>query len=63
MTRYQQPIRQRWLYELRTAKQYLDKREIHICFTQFFIEQLENAKNVPKSYLHKWQIFLKWLTD
>ncbi|CAG8699798.1 25944_t:CDS:2, partial [Racocetra persica] len=63
MNKYQQPIRQWWLYELKTAKQYLNRREVHICFAQFFIKQLENAKNVSKSYLYKWQIFFKWLMD
>ncbi|CAG8804565.1 17092_t:CDS:2, partial [Racocetra persica] len=27
-------------------------REVHIRFAHFFIEQLENAKDVPKSYLN-----------
>ncbi|CAI2192471.1 5314_t:CDS:2, partial [Funneliformis geosporum] len=30
---YQLPLRSRWDYELRTAKQYLDRCEAHILFT------------------------------
>ncbi|CAG8757121.1 546_t:CDS:1 [Racocetra persica] len=38
MCKYQQPIRQWWLYELKTAIQYLDRHEVYINFAQFFIE-------------------------
>ena len=40
LTKYQQPIRQRWLYELKAAKQYLKRYEIHKQFAQYFLEQL-----------------------
>ena len=32
-SKYQQPLRTRWLYELKTAQQYLDRQSSHIEFT------------------------------
>ena len=40
MTQYQQPIRSRWLYELKCAEQYLERRDIHIQFTKWFYPRL-----------------------
>jgi hypothetical protein len=37
LTKYQQLIRQRWLYELKTAKQYLERYEVHKQFAQYFL--------------------------
>ncbi|CAG8843567.1 19515_t:CDS:1, partial [Gigaspora margarita] len=51
---YQLPLRTRWCYELRTAKQYLDRRVAHIDFTNWFINKLENYNNTPKQYLNDW---------
>ncbi|CAG8581843.1 17674_t:CDS:1, partial [Racocetra persica] len=32
LTKYQHPLRSRWQYELITAEQYLERREIHVKF-------------------------------
>ncbi|RIB11928.1 hypothetical protein C2G38_2202146 [Gigaspora rosea] len=37
LTKYQQPIWSRWLYELVCAKQYLERRNIHIQFAEWFL--------------------------
>ncbi|CAB4406047.1 unnamed protein product [Rhizophagus irregularis] len=50
LTKYQQPIRQRWLYELKTAKQYLERHEIHKQFAQYFLEKLNMASNFLTNY-------------
>ncbi|CAG8845241.1 14312_t:CDS:1, partial [Racocetra persica] len=34
LTKYQRPIRSRWLYELICAEQYLERRNIHIQFAE-----------------------------
>ncbi|PKY52833.1 hypothetical protein RhiirA4_470718 [Rhizophagus irregularis] len=60
---YQLPLRSRWGYELRTAKQYLDRREAHILFARWFITQLENYHNTPKAYLNDWRLFESWLSN
>ncbi|GBC05120.1 hypothetical protein RclHR1_06040011 [Rhizophagus clarus] len=51
---YQLPLRSRWGYELRTAKQYLDRYESHVCFARWFISQLNNYNKTPKAYLKDW---------
>jgi hypothetical protein len=33
LTKHQKPIRTRWLYELRTAKQYFERHAAHLQFT------------------------------
>ena len=59
---YQLPLQTRWGYELRTAKQYLDRRIAHIDFAYWFIEEIEkNYRNPPKSYLNDWKLFQSWL--
>ncbi|RIB27344.1 hypothetical protein C2G38_2160854 [Gigaspora rosea] len=63
LTKYQQPIQQRWLYELKAAKQYLSRIEIHKQFAPYFLEKLNKASNVPKSYIQKWKIFNEWIND
>ncbi|CAJ0890169.1 15614_t:CDS:2, partial [Entrophospora sp. SA101] len=60
---YQKPISTRWLYQLETAKQYLDRKDIHHVFARFFVDQLMSSKNVPERYYHKWTTFLSWLQD
>src|SRR3954451_8804663 len=37
---YQLPLRSCWGYELRTAKQYLDRHSAHIKFASWFIEKM-----------------------
>src|SRR6266511_1952246 len=44
LTKYQQPIRSRWLYELICAEQYLERREIHIKFTEWLLFRLKTRK-------------------
>ena len=56
---YQKPISSRWLYQLTTAQQYLANKDTHQIFVQWFVNELEQSKNVPK----KWRIFLNWLED
>ena len=48
---------------MKTAKQYLDRHSAHIEFTNWFIKELENRKNPPKSYLNDWRLFQSWLAD
>ncbi|CAB5182836.1 unnamed protein product [Rhizophagus irregularis] len=60
---YQLPLRSRWGYELQTAKQYLNRHEAHILFAHWFIIQLEDHKNTPKTYLNDWRLFESWLTN
>ena len=61
LKKYQKPITSHWLYQLTTAKQYLECREFHYTFTNWFVEKLEDSRNVPEGYLHKWKTFLKFL--
>ncbi|CAJ0636759.1 484_t:CDS:2, partial [Entrophospora sp. SA101] len=55
LKKYQKPITSCWLYQLTTAKQYLERRELHLTFTNWFVEKLEGSRNVPEGYLHKWK--------
>ncbi|CAG8724427.1 46153_t:CDS:2 [Gigaspora margarita] len=59
---YQLPLRIRWGYELRTAKQYVDRRIAHIEFTNWFINEMEKH-NTPKQYFNDWCLFRSWLLD
>lgn len=59
---YQLPLRTRWGYELRTAKQYVDRRIAHIEFTNWFINEIEKH-NTPKQYFNDWCLFRSWLLD
>jgi hypothetical protein len=59
---YQLPLRTRWGYELKTAKQYLEHRNVHIQFARWFIPMLENH-NTPDAYLDKWRLFNTWLLN
>ncbi|CAB4404966.1 unnamed protein product [Rhizophagus irregularis] len=61
LTKYQQPIRSRWLYELICAEQYLERRDIHIQFTEWFLSHLKARKKTPKAYIKKWELFQNWL--
>lgn len=61
--RYQKPISSRWLYQLTTAKQYLDQRDAHLQFSEWFVHKLETASNVPEGYLKKWKIFCEFLQN
>jgi hypothetical protein len=61
--KYQKPITSRWLYQLITARQYLERREIHLQFTQWFVQELECSRNVPEGYLHKWKTFQEFLVN
>jgi hypothetical protein len=63
LNKYQKPITSRWLYQLITAKQYLERHESHVQFTQWFVQELEGSKNVPEGYLHKWKIFQEFLLN
>ncbi|RIB20651.1 hypothetical protein C2G38_2178764 [Gigaspora rosea] len=62
-SQYQLPIRGRWGYELRAAKQYLDRREAHLKFANWFIRELENNQNTPAAYLSDWCLFRDWLLN
>ncbi len=59
---YQLPLRSRWGYELRTAKQFLDRHKAHVEFANWFIGEME-CHNTPKSYLNDWYLFQSWLLD
>ena len=61
LTKYQKPISSRWMYQLATAKQYLERRSVHQQFTQWFLCQLEAANKVPDGYLKKWRVFNEFL--
>ena len=61
LTKYQKPISSRWMYQLATAKQYLERRFVHQQFTQWFLCQLEAANKVPDGYLKKWRVFNEFL--
>jgi len=63
LKKYQKPITSCWLYQLTTAKQYLECRELHLTFTNWFVEKLEGSRNVPEGYLHKWKTFLGFLEN
>lgn len=63
LTKYQQPIRSRWLYELICAEQYLERRDIHIQFTKWFLSCLKAQKKTPKSYIKKWELFENWINN
>jgi fumarate reductase subunit C len=63
LKKYQKPITSRWLYQLTTAKQYLECRELHFTFADWFIKKLEGSRNVPEGYLHKWKTFLEFLQN
>ncbi len=62
--RYQKPISIHWLYQLTTAKQYLNQKDLHLQFSEWFIYQLETTSNVPEDYLKKkWKIFCDFLQN
>ena len=63
LNQYQKPITSRWLYQLKTGEQYLERKEFHLKFASWFIPQIENSKNAPKNYIKKWKVFLNWLQD
>ncbi|PKK61653.1 hypothetical protein RhiirC2_816295 [Rhizophagus irregularis] len=63
LPKYQQPIRSRWLYELTCAEQYLEHREAHIQFVNWFLPCLKSRKNTPKTCIKKWELFEAWLHD
>ncbi|CAG8515974.1 23961_t:CDS:2 [Cetraspora pellucida] len=53
LKQYQKPISTHWLYQLTTAKQYLDRKDIQLQFSSWFINQLEQANKILESYLKK----------
>lgn len=59
---YQLPLRTRWGYELRTAKQYLNRYTAHLEFATWFIDEMKN-RNAPKQYINNWCLFRSWLLD
>lgn len=61
LKQYQQPISTRWLYQLRTGEQYLERKEVHLQFASWLIPLLENSKNVLLPYVNKWKVFQDWL--
>ncbi|CAG8585532.1 17980_t:CDS:2 [Cetraspora pellucida] len=63
LKKYQKPISTRWLYQLTTAKLYLDWKDIHLQFSSWFINQLEKANKIPESYLKKWKTFYNFLQN
>ena len=63
LTQYQKPISTRWLYQLRTGEQYLARRDFHLQFVSWLIPSLKNSKNVPLTYLKKWEVFQDWLQN
>ncbi len=63
LKRYQKPISSHWLYQLTTARQYLDNRDSHLQFSEWFVHHLEAANNVPEGYLKKWKTFHDFLQN
>src|SRR6266540_6541948 len=63
LKRYQKPISSHWLYQLTTARQYLDNRDSHLHFSEWFVHHLEAANNVPEGYLKKWKTFHDFLQN
>lgn len=63
LTQYQRPISTRWLYQLRTGEQYLERKDFHLRFASWLIPQLENSKNALSSYVQKWKVFQDWLQN
>ena len=62
-SKYQQPLRTRWFYELEAAQQYLERRSLHIEFASWFISKLKSRKKTSKLYIEKWELFFNWLKD
>ncbi|CAI2197088.1 5973_t:CDS:2, partial [Funneliformis geosporum] len=48
---YQQLIRSKWLYKLIYAEQYLERKDIHIQFIEWFLTCLKAKKKIPKAYI------------
>ena len=63
LTQYQKPISTRWLYQLRTGEQYLERRDFHIRFVSWLIPELKKSKNIHLPYLKKWEVFQNWLQN
>ncbi|CAI2195196.1 14020_t:CDS:2, partial [Funneliformis geosporum] len=63
LKRYQKPISSRWLYQLTTARQYLNNRDSHLQFSKWFVHHLTDASNVPEGYLKKWKTFHDFLQN
>ncbi|RIB15105.1 hypothetical protein C2G38_2143741 [Gigaspora rosea] len=59
---YQLPLRTRWGYELRTAKQFIDRRTAHVEFANWFVSELKNH-NTSKQYFNDWCLFQSWLLN
>ncbi|RIB24586.1 hypothetical protein C2G38_2065189 [Gigaspora rosea] len=57
------PMGIRWLYELKCAEQFLERKDIHIKFTEWFLSRLKNRNNTPKSYITKMGLFYNWLQN
>ncbi|RIB05445.1 hypothetical protein C2G38_596117 [Gigaspora rosea] len=62
-SQYQMPLQTHWGYELRTAEQYLERRESHLQFAEWFIRTLKSYPNATPSYLNNWRLFHTWLND
>ncbi|RIB25071.1 hypothetical protein C2G38_2241643 [Gigaspora rosea] len=65
LIKYQRPIRSRWLYELICAEQYLERRTIHIQFTEWLLARLKARNNTPKLYIKNGKFYypiIKFLT-
>lgn len=62
-TKFQKPLRTRWLYELQAARQFIERRESIQTFTNWFLTKLYMRKNTPKSYITKWELLKDWLED
>ncbi|CAG8531225.1 754_t:CDS:1 [Acaulospora morrowiae] len=60
---YQQPIQQRWTYELKTAQQYFERYPFHQQFAPWIIQELQQWPNIPKAYLQKWILFNEWINN
>ncbi|CAG8739217.1 7231_t:CDS:2, partial [Gigaspora margarita] len=63
LTKFQKPLRQRWLYELQAARQLVERREHLEKFTLRFLNNLKLKKKIPKTYLQKWELLQEWLMD
>ncbi|CAB4435112.1 unnamed protein product [Rhizophagus irregularis] len=62
-SKFQKPLRQRWLYELQGARQLVQRRNLLEEFTEWFLKKLNEQKNIPKTYIAKWELLQEWLAD
>ncbi|RIB13932.1 hypothetical protein C2G38_2196488 [Gigaspora rosea] len=61
--KFQKPLCQRWLYTLQSAQQLVHRRSSLELFVQWVLKKLTIQKNIPKTYIAKWQLLQDWLED